>query len=95
MSDDPDRADRQRDDALVRRDMSRMMALFGADSMALPLAAVPDVIAASERCASCTADSHCHAVLEGRASDPPQRFCPNSRLFGQLADELREREGLD
>jgi hypothetical protein len=79
----------------VLRDMCRMMGVFGINPGTLPRDAVPEIAVAGDRCAECAALGHCHDFLEGRASDLPQRFCPNVRLFDRIAAAQRRRDPLD
>lgn len=71
--------------AEVRRDLRRMMRRFRIDPALIPKRFVRDLEAAEKRCAACTAIGRCQHFLLAGATDDPRAFCPNAKLYDQIA----------
>ena len=74
----------------VTADMGTMLRKFGLEAERLRATAPLETLVAETRCAACPDPERCHRHLAG-APDDPALFCPNARLFGELA---RETENL-
>lgn len=68
--------------------MARMLAAFGIDVPRAMEERWNDLKRAEHDCAYCASARRCWRWLEwGRANDAPRMFCPNARLFAEIAHE--------
>ena len=90
------RADLDSARAQVRSDMSRMMRHFGGDPVRIAPSFAAAVRDAERICANCVLVGRCRRWFQRHPTDDaPRRFCPNAKLYEDIAISQKRAHQLN